>query len=151
MNDIVWSINPRNDSMKKILQRMENFARPLLQRKNIAFTFNYEPALLHINLRMEKRNNFYRLFKEALNNVLKYSGADNLRVDIKVSHHKVNFTATGNGVGFDMGQMKVLAAKSLSGNGLVNMQRRAKEKKGEYFITSGPGEGTSVNLIFPVE
>lgn len=82
---------------------MKNFARPLLQTKNIAFTFNYKPALLFINLSMEKRNNFYRLFKEALNNVLKYSGADNLRVDIKVSHHKVNFTATCNGVGFDMG------------------------------------------------
>jgi signal transduction histidine kinase len=39
MNDIVWTINPRNDSMEKILQRMESFAKPLLQTKNIAFCF----------------------------------------------------------------------------------------------------------------
>lgn len=151
MNDIVWSINPRNDSMEKILQRMESFAKPLLQIKNIAFTFNYEPALLHVNLSMEQRKNFYLVFKESVTNVLKYSGASNLQVDIKLSHHKVNFTAKDDGAGFDTAQMKALAAKSLSGNGLVNMKRRAKEMKGECFIASEPGKGTTVQLLFPVE
>ena len=37
MNDIVWAINPRNDNMQKILQRMETYARPLLTSQDIQF------------------------------------------------------------------------------------------------------------------
>jgi signal transduction histidine kinase len=130
---------------------MESFAKPLLQIKNIAFGFNYDPGLLHVNLTMEQRKNFYLIFKESVNNVLKYSGAGNLEVAIKLSQHKVTLTAKDNAVGFDTAQMKVLAAKSFSGNGLVNMKRRAAEMQGECFIESSPGKGATVYLVFPVE
>ena len=46
MNDIVWAINPRNDSMEKILQRMDSFAKPLLAVKNIQFSFSYSPDVV---------------------------------------------------------------------------------------------------------
>src|SRR5690606_40425171 len=64
MNDIVWAINPSNDIMEKIIQRMEAFARPLLQAKNISLTLSYEPSVMHLNLPMEKRKSFYLIFKE---------------------------------------------------------------------------------------
>jgi signal transduction histidine kinase len=152
MNDIVWSINPRNDSMQKILQRMESFAKPLLQSKNLAFEFNYDAGVLQVNLTMEQRKNFYLIFKEIVNNVLKYSGAGNLQVSVKMgSRHNLTLVATDDGVGFDVEEMKVLAAKSLSGNGLINMKRRAAEMKGECLIESSPGRGTKISLLFPLD
>ncbi|MEP7144326.1 MAG: two-component regulator propeller domain-containing protein [Ferruginibacter sp.] len=150
MNDIVWAINPRNDSMEKILERMESFARPLLQTKNIVFDFNYDNGLLQVNLTMEQRKNFYLIFKESVNNVLKYSGAGHLEVTIKLSQHNVILIAKDDGVGFDTAHIKALAAKSLSGNGLGNMKRRGAEMKGECFIESASGKGAVVKLIFPV-
>ena len=39
LNDTVWAINPRNDNMEVILQRMQSFARPLLASQNIKLHF----------------------------------------------------------------------------------------------------------------
>ncbi|HET9429742.1 MAG TPA: two-component regulator propeller domain-containing protein, partial [Chitinophagaceae bacterium] len=84
MNDIVWAINPRNDNMDTILQRMDSFARPLLASQGMQFHFKFDPQLRQLNLEMTKRKNFYLIFKEAVTNALKYSGAKNLWVDISL-------------------------------------------------------------------
>ena len=46
MNDIVWAINPRNDSMEKIIQRMESYARPLLATRNIQLHLHHDKEVL---------------------------------------------------------------------------------------------------------
>jgi signal transduction histidine kinase len=148
MNDIVWAINPRNDNMNTILQRMESYAKPLLQTKSISFRFTYDPAILLLNLKMEQRKNFYLIFKEAVNNALKYSDCKHLEVDVKVSGKFIELLVQDDGVGFDMEQMKAKSAKSLSGNGLNNMKRRAADMKGECQVSSSPGKGTTVRLRF---
>jgi len=150
MNDIVWTINPRNDGMEKIFQRMESFARPLLLTKNIRFEFNYENHIEHLNLSMEKRKNLYLIFKEIVNNTLKYSSADLLQIEITLSNHHLLFSARDNGIGFYPVQMEEHAAKSLSGNGLNNMKRRAAEMNGAFEIHSQPGAGTAIYLKFPI-
>ncbi|MEO8406573.1 MAG: ATP-binding protein, partial [Chitinophagaceae bacterium] len=147
MNDIVWAINPRNDSMERMIQRMESFAKPLLAAKDIRFTFNYDPAILAAALEMEKRKNFYLIFKEAINNSIKYSGATMVKVDIGMKNRKLELTVKDNGKGFDTAKLKTGQSQSLSGNGLRNMKMRAAEMKGEIRIESKPGEGTSVSLI----
>jgi ligand-binding sensor domain-containing protein/two-component sensor histidine kinase len=150
MNDIVWALNPQNDNMEKIIQRMESFAKPLLKTKNIAFNFNYDPGVLHLNLTMEKRKNFYLIFKEAINNVLKYSNCQNLDISLQLNNHCLELTVTDDGQGFDKEQLKTLAARSMSGNGLNNMKRRAEETDGTCDIQSFPGKGTRVYLKFPI-
>jgi ligand-binding sensor domain-containing protein len=70
MSDIVWAINPHNDNMANILQRMESFAVSLALAKQIALDFSYDEALLGVNLEMEKRKNFYLIFKEAFTNAI---------------------------------------------------------------------------------
>jgi ligand-binding sensor domain-containing protein/signal transduction histidine kinase len=148
MNDIVWAINPRNDNMNVILQRMESYASPLLQAKDIRFKFEYDPGLLNLQLAMEQRKNFYLIFKEAVNNVLKYSCCRHLHVQVRAQNRRIELRVQDDGKGFDTEQMKVLAAKSLSGNGLVNMKRRAADMNGECYISSDPGKGTTVLLRF---
>ena len=101
MNDIVWTINPRHDHMSTIIQRMESFARPLLQTKNIALSFNYDQSVLDLNLQMEKRKNFYLIFKEAINNALKYSCCKTMDVTVRHNHSTIELAVKDNGVGFD--------------------------------------------------
>ena len=148
MNDIVWAINPRNDNMATILQRMESFARPLLASQEIKFHFSYEMSVQHQHLEMTKRKNFYLTFKEAVNNALKYSGCKNLWVEISLHHHQLILSVKDDGKGFDTKKAK--AANTLSGNGVQNMRMRAKEMKGSCVVESEPGNGTTVLLRFPI-
>jgi len=148
MNDIVWAINPRNDSMETILQRMESFARPLLASQQIQFHFHCDEAVKQIVLEMTKRKNFYLIFKEAVNNALKYSECRNLWVDIKYRYQQLELTVRDDGKGFNAA--KARSSNSMSGNGLQNMQIRAREMKGSWLIDSVEHEGTRVTLLFPI-
>ncbi len=150
MNDIVWALNPRNDSIAKIIERMESFAKPLAVAKNIHFNLNFEQALLTLALDMNKRKNFYLIFKEAINNAIKYSGASELNASILKVENYVTLKVADNGVGFDTDITKKNKASSLSGNGLQNMYKRAYELKGDLQIISNIGEGTKIILHFPV-
>ncbi len=150
MSDTVWAINPRNDNMETILQRMESFARPLLAARGISFDFTYNKATTHLNLEMSQRKNFYLIFKEAVNNALKYSGCSRLKVLITTVHQTLCLEVSDNGKGFEEEKLKERMKKSLSGNGLTNMRRRAAEMKGTCTIASEPGKGTTVTLRFPL-
>ncbi len=150
MNDIVWAINPRNDSMEKILQRMESFARPLVAARNIRFDFSSDKAILSLNLDMEKRKNFYLIFKEAVNNAVKYSGAAAIRIVIRTQGGKLYMEVNDDGVGFNVNHETNGQTTSLSGNGLRNMQVRAAEMKGTLDIVSHAGKGSSIRLVCPI-
>ncbi|HEX7902293.1 MAG TPA: two-component regulator propeller domain-containing protein [Chitinophagaceae bacterium] len=150
MNDIVWAINPRNDNMDTILQRMESFAKPLLASKEIQFHLAYPDSLKTINLGMTKRKNFYLIFKEAINNTIKYSEARNLWVKIDQRHQLLLVSIKDDGKGFDSSKVKVDSISSMAGNGLHNMKRRAEEMNGEYSIESNPGQGTLITLHFSI-
>jgi ligand-binding sensor domain-containing protein/signal transduction histidine kinase len=150
MNDIVWTINPRHDHMSTIIQRMESFARPLLQTRNIALSFNYDESILDLNLQMEKRKNFYLIFKEAINNALKYSCCKTIDVAVKHDHSSIELIVKDDGVGFDADKINTQTSRSLAGNGLKNMKMRAAEMKASFKITSMPGKGTSILLLFHI-
>jgi signal transduction histidine kinase len=149
MNDIVWAINPQNDTMEKIIQRMEAFARPLLMARNIQFHFSYDESVLPLNLGMEQRKNFYLIFKEAVNNAIKYSGGSLLEAAITYRQQQLELLVKDNGVGFNP-EKEMNDIKSLSGNGLKNMKARAKEMNAELKIESLFGKGAALKLNFHV-
>jgi signal transduction histidine kinase len=150
MNDIVWSIHPKNDSMEKIILRMESYARPMLMVKNISFKLKYDPVILSSYLEMEKRKNFYLVFKEAVNNAFKYSGCSEIITHIYQSKGRMEMHVDDNGTGFDVRKEMADNKMTLSGNGLRNMKMRAEEMKGDLQVTSIAGSGTLVKLRFPI-
>jgi signal transduction histidine kinase len=148
MNDIVWAINPGNDTMEKIIQRMESFARPLLAARNMQFHFNYDPMVKSLNLEMEQRKNFFLIFKEAVNNAIKYSGGNLLEATINYQQGLLELNVKDNGVGFNK-EKEMNNKTSLSGNGLKNMESRAKDMNANLSIESSPGNGTFIRLLCP--
>ena len=80
MSDIVWTINPENDSFEKIIVRMRSFAYQLLKAKKVEYTFEVDEKLNSIALPMQVRKNFYLVFKEAITNVVKYSEASRVSI-----------------------------------------------------------------------
>jgi len=143
MSDIVWSINPRNDSFANIIQRMSQFAAELLEPKNMMLNFTADDALLSLSLPMEKRRSLYLFFKEAINNCAKYSCATKVDVHLSQKENIVCMIISDNGKGFDTN-------KNYKGNGMATMYKRATELNGNLNINSVLEEGAFIELDFKV-
>jgi len=143
MDDIVWSINPSNDNMQRIVARMREYATNMLEAKDIAYQFKADENLNDIKIDPEKRRDFFLIFKEAVNNLAKYSQCHNAHIAIKLHRKNVVMLIEDDGIGFD----KTIAD---NGNGLINMKKRAELLKGRLEIKSAPGKGTRVIMEVPV-
>jgi len=141
VNDMVWAINPKNDSFENIIKRMRTFGSEILAAKDIAFHFDFDRNLLQSKLKMDMRRDFYLVFKEAVNNVAKYSGAANAFVMIWNRDNNLKMTIRDDGNGFDLSSVR-------PGNGLLNMQQRAEGMKAFFNVESIPGKGTTIELEF---
>lgn len=142
MNDIVWSLQPANDDIEKIINRMESFARPLCVASNIKFDLQYPSAITGINLPMDIRQNIYFIFKEAINNSVKYSKTNTIQVNIEIKNGQISMLIKDNGVGFNKPQ------NITGGNGLKNMQLRTEEMKGIWHLNIH--NGVEINVTIPI-
>jgi two-component system, NarL family, sensor histidine kinase UhpB len=143
MSDIVWMIKPGNDEMESIENRLLNFANELCSPAGINFEFIKDEAADAIPISMEKRRDIYLIFKEAITNVVKYSGCNSIHAAITLQNHQLEMRICDDGNGFDTTAVK-------KGNGLFNMQKRAMLHKGTCNIQSVIGEGTKIIVCFPV-
>jgi signal transduction histidine kinase len=142
MSDIIWAINPMQDSMDKIIKRMNYFASPITNAQNINLDFTYDENIKNAVLSLEKRKNLFLIFKEGITNALKYSKATNIFVHLYKTNSSLHMTIKDNGVGF--------SADKNQGNGLNNMKVRANDINGQLKIDSRENEGTSIHLIMPL-
>jgi signal transduction histidine kinase len=143
MSDIVWAINPENDSFEKMLSRMQNLAAELCAVKNIQLSFTANEKLNHLQLTMNQRRNIYLIFKEALNNALKYSDCKNLKIELRKENHLLVLLVKDDGKGFNE---TTVSENRRGGNGLKNMHARAAEINGVLKIHSEENKGTHVLL-----
>ncbi len=137
MSDIVWMTNPSFDKGKDLLTRMRTYASEVCTLRHVGLEFESDPAFEHVRLHMETRRNLFLIFKEAVNNALKYSGCTLLKIRLGQDMVLIQ----DNGIGFDPSSM-------FSGNGLKNMRQRAKEINGKLEIESSTESGTRVVLKF---
>lgn len=139
LGDLVWAINPSHDSLQKLVQRLEEYARDMAAIKNMQVKVNVPEHLLEHNLPVESRRNIYLFCKEAINNAVKYSNGTLLELNIKEAENKLEFSVSDNGKGFD-------AAMVRRGNGLENMQKRADEIGAKLTLQSKQDEGSFLSM-----
>ena len=89
MSDIVWSLNPRYDNFENILIRMKQFSSELCEPQHIALHFNIPQKIDSIKLATDQRKNIFLIFKEAVNNVVKYSKSNTLNITITHTNHSL--------------------------------------------------------------
>ncbi len=139
MSDIVWLVNPSKDSLRDLLLRLQDSYQEVLAQANISFEIKNIEQLEKLRLPMTFRQHLFLLFKEAINNALKYSKCSELILDIQQSGKELYLSLSDNGIGFDLENYK-------EGNGLINMQERAKAIYGELEIFSDINEGTTLKF-----
>ncbi|MBO0929740.1 sensor histidine kinase [Fibrella aquatilis] len=145
MGDMVWSINPAHDSINDVLTRMADVGNSLFGTTDVVFNLSVAEAVRHVSLSAEVRREFFLIYKEAVTNVARYAQASNVRVAVEVTGSGLVLTVQDNGCGFDPAQPDY--KNPGGGNGLRNMQARAKLIGGELTIQSTAGQGTTVRLI----
>ncbi|MCL2168126.1 MAG: histidine kinase [Lentimicrobiaceae bacterium] len=138
MDDIIWSVNPQNDSISNLILRLREYAIPVCEAKNINFNMNVEEVIHSMKLEMNDRRNIYLIVKEAINNAVKHSRCENLTVTF-VIHHYLEISIQDDGCGFD-------TTLPTSRNGLTSMERRAKHFGDGWNIISEKDKGTTITL-----
>ena len=139
MSDIVWLVNPKKDSLKDLFKRLQMSYHEVLKYSDIDLSVENIDELENIRLPMNFRQHLYLIFKEAINNAIKYSGGDLLNLQIQTSGNNLTVIFSDNGKGFDQNDNKM-------GNGLINMKNRANEIGGNIEYFSAIDKGTTITF-----
>ena len=140
MQDIIWTIKQDNDKLEDLVTRIREFGLKLCDARDIEFKVHISDSFRTSRLNLEQRRNLYLIFKESLNNAIKYSGCDIIQLFISQQGRHLKMVIQDNGKGFRETEIK-------KGNGLNNIYKRAKEIKGNATIESGNGKGTRVDVL----
>ncbi|MBS1523612.1 MAG: hypothetical protein JST50_21600 [Bacteroidetes bacterium] len=144
--NILWALNPDNDNLYDVYELIVNFARELFNSSDISYqAYNNDLAYKKIRLPLGTGRNIIMICKELLHNILQHSGAKNVTLAIEITSYKqICMTISDNGRGFDKEHLLP------TGNGLRNMQNRAKRLNGKLEIDSNINVGTTSQLTFPI-
>ena len=142
MGDIVWMIKPNVNEGEGLKYRMERFVNDICSSRNIECRFSADD-LNELKLSMKQKKNTYLIFKESVNNAVKYSETKKMEIKIIQQNKQLEMIIKDYGKGFDE---KIV----FKGNGLENMQNRANELNGNLNLISKPMFGTEIHLCFPL-
>jgi len=144
LDEIVWATNPGDDNLPRFAEYVGRFADECFENTAVRCWQEVPTDLPKLPLRADVRHNVFLATKEALNNVLKHSGATEVWLRLKLMDNSVCVEVEDNGRGFNA------AAASSIGNGLRNMQSRLAECGGRSELVSAPGKGTRIRFVFPL-
>jgi signal transduction histidine kinase len=137
MKDIVWLIRPGNDALDDLFLRMKDTAAAMLEGCQYTLDFPHGPQDRKVGL--EWKQNVYLIYKEALANIARHSGASTVAIDVLVDAGHLSMVIRDDGTGFD-------PADVTPGNGLRNIRERAALLRGHLDIEAKPGAGTTLTL-----
>jgi ligand-binding sensor domain-containing protein/two-component sensor histidine kinase len=147
MRRLVWAIDPVNDKMMSIIQKI-NHDKSLILDDRIDFSIEVDESLKNLVLPGEIRYQMSSVCNEAFTNISKYAQASKVSVKVKKEHKAIKLLVTDDGKGFDPEEKSKNTLEG-SGYGMANMKRRASRAGGEFNVYSKPGEGTRIEFIFP--
>jgi signal transduction histidine kinase len=142
MSDIVWAINPKHDHLSNLEHRMRRFATDVLTARSIGLEFRATGTQPDLRIGADIQRQVFLIFKEAVNNIARHSGASLATVDFGVTQEHLILQIMDNGTGFD-------PAAGCDGNGLVNIRKRAADLGGTALFESFSDRGTTLTLRVP--
>ncbi len=143
LDEIVWAINPRNDTLADFINYVEEFTRDFLRMAEIQCRVDAPPHLPDKSVSAEIRHNLFLAVKEALNNIVNHANATEVSLRILILNESISIIIEDNGHGFN-GQ-----AKGSGADGLENMQERIFEIGGQFDIKSSAHSGTLISFTGP--
>lgn len=148
MNEIIWSLNTRNDSLNGLIAYIHVCAREFIDNTPLTLKFDISESPGEVIIRGVDRRNLFLTVKEALNNVVKHAQATEVTLrmqpqTIPTQGGTFHVDVCDNGRGFDPASLA-----HAHRNGLINMQLRMQESGGTCTVASTE-KGTYVRVCFP--
>ncbi|HNQ88937.1 MAG TPA: two-component regulator propeller domain-containing protein [Verrucomicrobiota bacterium] len=142
LDEIVWAVNPRHDTLNSLVNYLTNYAEEHLEAAGVRMRLDLPVALPAWPLTVEVRHNLFLATKEALHNVMKHAAATEVRLFLQLTAEGFTLELEDNGRGF---------AAATDGNGLWSMKKRLEDVGGNCEIHGAPGHGTRVRFSVRVQ
>jgi signal transduction histidine kinase len=138
LSDFIWSLKiEKGITQNNLKQRLLDYQQLLFAELNISCTYEIDETILTENIHLIR--NLLLIIKEAMNNIAKYSKAQNVMISLTKTPGKINLLIKDDGIGFDQDASKF-------GNGLSNMEKRCESIQGTCKIISILGQGTTIEI-----
>jgi signal transduction histidine kinase len=145
MSEVVWAVNSQRDTVRDFVTYVCKYSVSFLSDTAIRCRLDLKSEIPGIAFDLPTRRNLFLAVKEALNNVVRHSGADEVFLRFCYDGGRLIVMVEDNGRGFDPAQIYA------GGNGLDNMVLRMSEIGAACNIVSQPGAGCAVTFLMPVE
>ena len=143
LDEIVWAVNPRNDTLAHLLDYAGQYAVDYLRLGGIRCRLDFPEQIPVRELSTDLRHNLFLVIKEALHNIFKHAGATEVRMRVQLNELALEIVIEDNGRGFTAAPDDALA------DGLRNMKQRMTEIGGTFDVASQPGQGTRITARLP--
>ncbi|HTR42427.1 MAG TPA: sensor histidine kinase, partial [Pseudomonadales bacterium] len=146
LDEIVWAVDPQNDTLESLLNYLFNFASDFLSLANIRFRIDAPTQIPSYTLTAQIRHQLYMAFKETLTNIVNHAKATEVWIRLQSENDSVYLIIEDNGCGFDLAS----GTNDPGANGLDNMRKRFSEIGGECTFKSTLGKGTRIRFLLPL-
>ena len=144
LDEIVWAVNPRNDTIASLASYFGAYAQRLLDLANVPCGLDIAENLPEHALDPKFRHEIFFAVKEALTNVVRHAHAEQVWLRISVVEQWLRVEVADDGRGF------VPSAQQAGHDGLANMKERLHSLGGQCEIISDTKTGTKVRLAAPL-
>jgi len=144
LDEIVWAMNPTHDSLASMVSYFSLYAERFLGLANIAWRLEGPFKTDDHAVDSRHRHQLFLAFKEALTNIVRHSGATEVRLNIQAEQGQISLTIADNGRGWtEAGQTEGM-------DGVANMRARLEKLGGRFEVNSKSGKGTIVRFDLPL-
>ncbi|HEX3624032.1 MAG TPA: two-component regulator propeller domain-containing protein [Verrucomicrobiae bacterium] len=150
LDEIVWAVNPRNDTLAHLMDYAGQFALDYLRLGGIRCRLDFPEQCPPRELSTDLRHHLFMVIKEALHNIVKHARASEVQLRIQFAGETLNIAIEDNGCGFDPALARNGTAGDALADGLRNMRQRMNDIGGEFDFQTGVGIGTTIHLRLPL-
>lgn len=139
MRTLLLELRPATLTQTRLSDLIKQLCEAFIGRSRLPIILTIEGER---NLPPEVQIACYRIAQESLNNVFKYARATQVNVGLFLLPGGIRFEVCDNGLGFDMSASKPTSL------GMRIMRERAEAIAADLHISSSPGSGTCIELIW---
>ncbi len=143
MSDVVWSIDPRHDSMTQLIRRIRVFGNDLCESRDMRFELSADHQIAARETGSDLSRTVLLVCKEAITNAVRHSGARHVRLTIHQREARLVLTISDDGRGLSPTALE-------RSSGLANMRMRIEKVGGDLSVESAQARGTHLRATLPL-
>ena len=144
LDEIVWAVNPRNDTLPDLLDYTGQYALDFITAAGLQCRLDFPDAPPDQEVPGDIRHAVFLIIKETLNNVVKHAQATRVKIIFELVETEMFWRIEDDGRGF------LPSPDNALDDGLRNIRQRATALGGQAEIKSRPGAGTWVIVKIPL-